>query len=495
MTIESGSKLGKDAPIILDVAIIGAGVSGINAAYRLQSSPSAAVSYTIFDSRDSIGGTWDLFRYPGIRSDSDIFSFGFSWSPWHRRELLAQGRDIKQYMIDSAKSAGIDQRIKYQHRVLAANWRSDEKYWELLVQNERQETSTYHARFILLGTGYYNYEQPRQTVIPGLDNFRGKVIHPQFWPENFDYTDKEVVVIGSGATAVTIVPSMADKVKRITMLQRSPTYIVPFASHSKIRDWLSALLPRRISHAVNRCFWIIYVYWISVFCALFPGVARDLLRRATVDQLPSDVPWDPHFKPNYKPWEQRLCASPDGDFFAAIRSKKAAVVTDTIATVTEKTIQLASGDELSADVIVTATGIQLLFAGGMKFSIDGKKLDVSEKLMWKAAMIQDLPNLIFALGYLKSGSWTLGADCAAQLLVRLLDKTRSTNTKSATPRLQYDGKIETKPLWGLLNSTYLAGYEKDFPQTGPGVWCNRDNYIKDVIVANWGSLEDGLCFE
>jgi cation diffusion facilitator CzcD-associated flavoprotein CzcO len=490
------SQAGKDSLTELDVIIVGAGVSGINAAYRLKTAAPAGTAYTILEARNSIGGTWDLFRYPGIRSDSDIFSFGFSWSPWYRREVLAQGADIRQYMIDSAKSAGIDQHIQYRHKVLSANWLSDAKVWELNVLDEpQQETRVYRSRFLFLGTGYYNYEEPRQTVIPGLDDFQGKIIHPQFWPEDYDYTDKEVVIVGSGATAITLVPSMADKVKRITMLQRSPTYVLPVPNHSKLRDWLFALLPRSIVHRINRSIWIFVTYIVSVFCARFPEVARKALRRANTSLLPRDVPHDPHFTPRYKPWEQRLCVSPDGDIFRAIRRRKARIVTDTISTVTKETIRLDSGEELRPDVIVTATGIQLLFAGGINFMIDGQPLDVSKKMVWKAAMIQDMPNLVFALGYLKSGSWTLGADCAAQLLIRLMKNMKSNKTSAVTPQLPSSEKMDTKPLWGLLNSTYLAGYESEFPQTGTGIWCNRDNYIKDIIQAKWGDLKTGLHFE
>ncbi|EGX93923.1 flavin-binding monooxygenase, putative [Cordyceps militaris CM01] len=481
-----------------DVIIIGAGVSGINAAYRLQTElPGCRL--VILEARASIGGTWDLFRYPGIRSDSDIFSFGFAWRPWYRSELLAHGRDIKQYMVDAARDTGIDKHIRYHHKVLSANWVSKERAWELLVQEPgRTEAAVYRGQFVFLGTGYYNYEQPRQTTIPGLETFQGNIIHPQFWPKDYDYTDKEMVVIGSGATAVTIVPSVAEKVKRVTMLQRSPTYMFPLASRSRVRSFLFAVLPGALMHRINRVTWILFAYLLTVWCAHYPAAVARYIRKRTVAALPAGYAWDPHFKPRYKPWEQRLCVVPDGDIFAAIRSSKAVVVTDTIETVTADAIRLSSGQRLPADVIVTATGIQLLFAGGIRFTLDGgAPLDAARKVVWNAAMIQDLPNTVFAIGYLKSGAWTLGADCAARLLIRLMREARTRGARMVTPRLDEDGgrEMARRPLWGILTSTYLEGYEKAFPQTGTGIWCNRENYIKDMYAARWGDIQTGLCFE
>ncbi|KAM3520161.1 hypothetical protein NHJ13051_007035 [Beauveria bassiana] len=481
-----------------DVIIIGAGVSGINAAYRLQSQMPGC-RLVVLEARASIGGTWDLFRYPGIRSDSDIFSFGFAWSPWYRTELLAHGGDIKQYMIDAAKRTGIDKHIRYHRKVLSADWFSQEQMWKLSVQGPGQTSGSpvvYSGRFLFMGTGYYNYEQPRQTTIPGLENFAGKVIHPQFWPEDYDYRGKEMVVIGSGATAVTIVPSVADKVKRVTMLQRSPTYMLPLANRSKVREFLFAALPGTVVHKINRVVHILFTYLVTVWCAYCPAAVARHLRKQAVRLLPEGYAWDPHFAPRYKPWDQRLCIVPDGDIFAAIRSAKAAVVTDTIQTVTADSIQLASGKTLPADVIVTATGLQLLFAGGIQFTIDGAPFDAPSKFMWNAAMIQDLPNAVISIGYLKSGSWTLGADCAVQLLIRLIKETRKRGAGVVSARIDDTrDKMVSRPLFGLLNSTYIQGSEALFPQTGTGIWCNRDNPIKDMYAARWGSIDTGLYFE
>ncbi|POR35278.1 FAD-containing monooxygenase EthA [Tolypocladium paradoxum] len=474
-----------------DVVIVGAGISGINAAYRIQTQAPPGTTYAIFEGRDSIGGTWDLFRYPGIRSDSDVFTFGFAWNPWSKRETLGMGPDIKEYMIQSAKSVGIDRHIRYRHKVTSANWIPEEKCWEVAAHNDREEKpGVYRSRFILLGTGYYDYEQPLETVIPGIDGFQGKVIHPQFWPEDYDYTGKSVVVIGSGATAVTIVPSVADKVKHVTMLQRSPTYIFPLPQHGKLTAFVFALLPRRMAQWLNRIIWILQGYLMVVVCRKFPGIAKRIIRRANIKHLPPDVAWDPHFKPRYNPWEQRLCASMDGDFFAAIRSGKASVVTDTIDTVTEDGIKLTSGAVLHPDAIVTATGLKLKFAGGIHFSINGEALDTTQRFAWRSCMLQGLPNLIFVVGY-ENASWTLGADCAAQLLTRLMWELRKKHVTVAMPHMDNPEEMEAKPMLSL-SATYLKRMDKSFPKGGTGVWSPRSHYMADLYAAKWGDIKTGL---
>lgn len=474
-----------------DVVIIGAGISGINAAYRIQTQAPPGTSYAIFEGRDSIGGTWDLFRYPGIRSDSDIFTFGFEWNPWAKKETLAAGPDIKEYIVQSAKSAGIDRHIRYRHKVTSANWISEDKCWEVATHKDGQEKpSVYRARFLLLGTGYYDYEQPLETVIPGIGDFQGKVIHPQFWPEDYDCTGKNIVVIGSGATAVTIVPSVADKVEHVTMLQRSPTYIFPLPKYGKLTAFIFALLPRRMAQWLNRVTWILQSYLMIVACRNFPGLAKKLIRHVNIKLLPPDVAWDPHFKPRYNPWEQRLCASMDGDFFAAIRSGKASIVTDTIDTVTKDSIRLASGDVLRPDAIVTATGLKLKFAGGIQFSIDGKPLDATGRFAWRSCMLQDLPNLVFIVGF-ENASWTLGADCAAQLLTRLLWELRKKNATVATPYMENPEQMEVKPMLSL-SATYLKRMNKSLPKGGTGVWSPRNHYMADLYAAKWGDIKTGL---
>lgn len=472
-----------------DVLVVGAGISGINAAYRLQTEAPKGTTYAVFEARDTLGGTWDFFKYPGIRSDSDIFTFGFSWKPWVKGETIAQGADIKAYMDEAAHETGIDRHIRYRHRVNAANWSPQTQCWELTVDADGKQ-QTFRSRFMLLGTGYYNYDTPLQSKIPGIDNFAGKVIHPQFWPEDYDYTDKHMVVIGSGATAVTIVPAVSEKVQHVTMLQRSPTYIMPLPRHSKLTGLLFAVLPRFLAHRLNRAIWIFQSYVMIFFCRAFPVIARALIRRVNRALLPKSVPVDPHFTPRYNPWQQRLCASMDGDIFAAMRKGKASVVTDHIETITKDTIKLKSGAELHPDVIVTATGLGLRFAGGMAITVDGKPFDITQKFIWRACMLQDLPNVIYVVGY-ENASWTLGADCAALVLTRLLNELKKNGKTSATPRLENPAEMKERPLLNL-ESSYLKNANLTFPKGGTGVWSPRSTYLQDLYRAKYGDLSTGL---
>lgn len=480
-----------DGHLFFDVVIIGAGISGINAAYRIQTEGPAEITYAILEGRDSLGGTWDLFRYPGIRSDSDIFTFGFPWSPWKHNVSLASADQIKAYMTQSAESQGIDQHILYRHRVLSANWSSPEKCWELLVAGTgRDQPITVRARFLLLGTGYYDYERPLEAVIPGIENFAGRVIHPQFWPEDYDYTGKEVVIIGSGATAVTVLPAMAEKAKHVTMLQRSPGYVFSLPSNSLITALLFAVLPARVAHYLSRLIWLLRSHLTTLFCRTWPGLAKAVIKHVTIKQLPPDVAWDPNFKPRYNPWEQRFCACVDGDFFAALRSGKASVVTGTIRTVTERTIELDSGESLRPDVIVTATGLKLRFGGGIQFAVDGRPFRWCDKFAWRAAMVQDVPNLLFLTGY-ETASWTLGADVSARLFVRILREMRARGAAVALPRPSRP--MPEKPMMSLT-STYLKTVREVLPKAGTGVWAAKTNYFADMARAKWGNLLTDLEF-
>ncbi|GAB1313187.1 FAD-containing monooxygenase EthA [Madurella fahalii] len=474
-----------------DIVIIGAGISGINAAYRIQTEGPADISYAILEGRDSLGGTWDLFRYPGIRSDSDIFTFGFHWSPWKHNVSLASADQIKTYMTQSAESQGIDQHILYRHSVVSANWSSAEQIWKLQVAVAGQDQPVmFRSRFLLLGTGYYDYEKPLEAVIPGIENFAGQVIHPQFWPKDYDYTGKDVVIIGSGATAVTLLPSMAEKAKHVTMLQRSPGYVFSLPSNSIFSTLLFAILPLSLAHYLNRIMWLFRSHLTTVLCRTWPGLAKLIIKRLTIKQLPPDIPWDPNFKPRYNPWEQRFCACVDGDFFAALRSGKADVVTDTIKTTTDETVELDSGKSLRPDVIVTATGLKLRFGGGIRFAVDGRPFKWSDKFAWRAAMLQDVPNLLFLTGY-ETASWTLGADVSARLFVRILREMRARGATVAVPRPSRP--MPENPMM-TLTSTYLKPARDVLPKAGTGVWAAKTNYFADMARANWGSLSADLEF-
>lgn len=470
-----------------DVVIVGAGISGINAAYRIQSEL-PGYSYAVLEARDAIGGTWDLFRYPGIRSDSDLFTFGFSWQPWKSDNPIAEGGSISRYMRDTARQHGIDSHILFRHKLAAADWSSADSTWSLSV-NHDGEDKTYTARFVIFGTGYYDYQNPLQTNIPGLDRFQGQTIHPQFWPEDLDYSDKRVVIIGSGATAVTLLPKMAERAARTTMLQRSPTYILSLPNRSM--NPLSWVLPSSWFAKWQRISWILTSRLFFLFCQRFPWLARMLLRLSVSRQLPGHIPHDPHFRPRYNPWDQRLCVCPDGDFFKSLHSGRADVKTDTIESVTEGGLRLGSGDALDADIIVTATGLRLQIAGGAAISVDGRKVDIADKYLWNGVMLQDVPNASFVIGY-TNASWTLGADATALSVTRLLKNLESRKVVAATPRVADASRLQQRRLLNL-NSTYVSVAEKSLPKAADrGPWRPRDNYMSDYVFSQYGKLDEEL---
>lgn len=468
-----------DNGICLDIVIVGAGISGINAAYRVQSQ--LRCSYAILEAREAIGGTWDIFRYPGVRSDSDLFTFGFPWQPWEKDSPIAEGEDILKYMGEAASNHGIDKNIRFNHKVVSASWSSTRNMWRLSVAQGLGETITYTARFIIFSTGYYNYDQPLYSEIPGLQTFQGALIHPQFWPKDFDYANKKVVVIGSGATAFTLIPALAEKANRVTMLQRSPSYISSVSN----TGLLSLFLPQKL----NRLWWILAAQLFYLFCQKFPKVSRWLLRREVSKELPEHIPHDPHFEPKYNPWDQRLCVCPNGDFFKSLHTGKADVKTDTIKKVTKDGILLDSGGVLDSDVIVTATGLKLQSGGGVKIDIDKEPVDITEKMMWRGVMIQDLPNASFPLGY-TNASWTLGADATALCTTRLVKYMEKNRLVSVTPRLS--GQVHPRKLLNL-NSTYINTAEKSLPKAGDrGPWLPRSNYFTDILIAKYAPLGDSL---
>ena len=476
---------------LFDIIIVGAGIGGINAAYRIQTElPSA--SYTILEARGGIGGTWDLFRYPGFRSDSELYTFGFAWRPWVKQRSIANGDEIRKYIRESAALYGIDQKIQFHHKLVSADWSSDQQTWKLLVDEKGLKTY-FHARFVILSTGYYDYDEALSSPIPGIDKFTGTVVHPQFWPEDLDYKDKKIIVVGSGSTAVTLIPSLAETASHVTMLQRSPTYIAARPAIDPFSQWASRLLPHRIAYRLTRLKVLIRSFLFLKFCVYYPLTARNLIKKATLKQLPSNVPHDPHFSPRYNPWEQRICLSPDGDFFAAMRAGKASVVTDTITTVTETGIQLTSGTMLDADIIITATGLKIKFAGGVHISVDNVPITANDKFLWKNAMLQDVPNMATVIGYTNL-SWTLGADATALLVCRLLKSMKAEGKSSAVPRLEDTGGMKTLPVLNL-SSTYVVRGAKDMPRAGDKApWRSRSSYFSDLWGAKFGNITEGLEF-
>jgi len=474
-----------------DVVIVGAGIAGINFAYRLQTQ-NPDLNFTILESRDNIGGTWDLFKFPGIRSDSDLYTFGFPWRPWTEQKTIAEGPLIVNYIKESAAMYGIDQKVKFRHKVSSANWSSEQQAWSLSVDADGQPT-VFRGRFMLLCTGYYDYNQALPTVIPGIENFKGKTVHPQFWPEDLDYTGQNIVIIGSGATAITLLPVLAETASHVTMLQRSPSYLLSLPKADGLDVLIQNICPESLAHKLIRIKWLTFSFLLVSFCRYFPGRAKGLIHKATIKQLPPSIPHDPHFKPAYNPFEQRMCFCPDGDFYASLRSGKSSVVTGQIDTVTDKSIKLTNGQELHPDIIVTATGLKIQLAGGMKLTVDNTPFKINEKFIWKGVMLQDLPNAAFVVGYVDA-SWTLGANATAFLICRLLNQMKKDGTAVVVPRLKEEEQRNMKEMPMLnLSSTYVQKAKDVMPRAGDaGQWRPRRTYMRDIWEARFGDIRKGL---
>lgn len=472
-----------------DVIIVGAGISGINSAYRLQTQlPNH--SYTILEARGAIGGTWDLFRYPGIRSDSDLYTFGFPWRPWVEDRAIADGASIRNYIKDSAAAYKIDGKVKFHHRFLSGDWSTKQQRWTLLIDADGVKT-TYRTRFVILSTGYYNYHEPMEANIPGLNNFKGKLIHPQFWPEDYDYSGKKMVIIGSGATAVTILPVVAQNTSHVTLLQRSPGYIVAVPAKDKTAHFLRTLLPTWLAYKILKWKFVVLPFLFFQYCRSFPESAKKLIRGGAEKMLPERIAFDPNFKPTYNPWEQRLCACPDGDFYKAFHTDTVDIVTSCIQNITENSIITESGQVLETDVIVTATGLKLQLAGGATISVDGTAATFKDKFLWKGVMIQDIPNVSFIIGH-TNASWTLGADSSATFTCRLLKHMERKGMTSAIPSMPDSEEPVGAPILNL-NSTYIEKAKEDLPQvSNSGPWKRRSHWLKDDWIAHYGSLTTGM---
>lgn len=472
-----------------DVLIVGAGLSGIGAAYHLQQR-CPGKTYAILEARDAIGGTWDLFRYPGIRSDSDMHTLGYRFRPWVDAKSIADGPSILRYIRDTAREAGIEERIRFRHRVVSASWSSEEARWTVEVERGEGEAVTMTCDFLLVCSGYYRYDRGYKPEFPGEERFQGELVHPQHWPEGLDYDGKRVVVIGSGATAVTLVPAMAERAAKVTMLQRSPTYVISMPAKDPLANGLRRLLPDRVVYPIVR--------WKNVILQMAnyrlsrkrPEWVKRLLRRGVKRHLPPDFDVDTHFKPSYNPWDQRLCLVPDADLFKAIRSGRADVVTDRIKTFTEKGIELESGRELEADVIVTATGLELLFLGGMKVSVDGEEADLTKAFTYKGMMLDGIPNMAFTIGY-TNASWTLKADLVAEYVCRLLNHMDANGYNRCVPRAD-DPTLTEEPLLDFTSGYVLRALDHLPKQGSKEPWKLRQNYPVDLRTLRFGPLEDGV---
>ncbi|OAA72390.1 Flavin monooxygenase-like protein [Cordyceps fumosorosea ARSEF 2679] len=476
-----------------DVVIVGAGISGIGFAYRLQQS-NPNLSYVIIEGRHEIGGTWSLFKYPGIRSDSDLYTFSFPWKPWTKGQAIAEGPLIQEYLNEAVEEQGIRPHIKFNHKVNAMDWSSAANIWTVNVTSDGSTQRQIRSRFVCLGSGYYDYDEPLKAVIPGIDQFQGSVIHPQFWPEDFDYTDKNVVIIGSGATAVTLLPSMTDKAAHVTMLQRSPSWIIPVPNRSKgIESFMQRWLPGRLSAALVRFRRTLMGLLFVNYCLWRPSSARKLLLGMTEKQLPAGTDMAPNHTPAYDPWSQRLCATPDADFYAALRAGTASVVTGRIATVTEKSIRLESGEELHPDVIVTATGLKTAVGGNARIAVDGVAAHLPDRYSWKGAMLEGLPNLFYAFGYVDA-SWTPGADATAQLAGRMIRQMDREGKRALIPRRTERERETMKDVpFMRLSSTYVKSGLVNLPKSGDAKqWQPRSYYFKDITNAWWGDIRSSI---
>jgi cation diffusion facilitator CzcD-associated flavoprotein CzcO len=472
----------------VDVIVVGAGLSGIGGACQIRMN-CPDKSFVILEGRDAIGGTWDLFRYPGVRSDSDMYTLGYRFRPWRDAKAIADGPAILNYIRDTAAEFGVDKAIRFSHRVRRASWSSDNARWTVEVETGPEKNLVQlTCNFLYLCTGYYDYESGYTPEWPGVAQFHGTIVHPQKWPEDLDYAGKRIVVIGSGATAITLVPAMARDAAHVTMLQRSPSYIVTRPAEDKIANWLRRSLPDRAAYVVAR--------WKNVLTATFfyslarkkPELFKWMVAKGVRKELREKYD-SKHFTPPYNPWDQRLCFAPDADLFTAIRDGRVSVVTDQIDTFTEDGLLLKSGEHLDADIIVTATGLVLRLFSGMQLIVDNAPVDMPKTLVYKGMMFSDIPNLAFAVGY-TNASWTLKCDLTAEYVCRLLNHMDHHGYAICTPRVN-DPDIEQEPVIDF-NSGYVLRALDALPRQGSKTpWRLHQNYMKDLRMMRYGRVDDG----
>ncbi len=470
-----------------DVLIVGAGLSGIGAAAHLKME-CPGKTFVILEGREAMGGTWDLFRYPGIRSDSDMFTFGYRFRPWNDTKSLADGASILKYILETAEEYDLLEKIRYNHRVVKAEWSTDDANWKVTV-NTGDEDVQITTNFLYLCTGYYEYDEGYTPEFKGREKFNGQIVHPQKWTDDIEYADKKVVVIGSGATAVTLVPALAKKAKHVTMLQRSPTYILSVPAKDKIANFLRKVLPSRASYTISR--WKNVIIGMSIYSLSRkrPTLLKKILDRGVKKEVGEELA-NEHFRPHYNPWDQRLCLVPDSDLFKVIREKKASVVTNHIETFTETGIELKSGEHIDADIIVTATGLAMKIMAGLQLVVDGKPVELSKTITYKGMMYSDVPNAASAFGY-TNASWTLKADLTAQYICRMLNFMDEKSYAICTPRLD-DPSVKPEPPVDF-SSGYIQRAMKDLPKQGSKLpWRVNQNYIKDIKMFRYGQIEDGV---
>ena len=475
-----------------DVVIVGAGVSGIGAACHLRRS-CPGKTFAILEGRSAIGGTWDLFRYPGIRSDSDMHTFGYSFKPWRAAKAIADGPSIRAYVQEAADEYAVMPHIRFRHRVLTASWCSTEARWSLEVeQAETGRRVAFTCGFLFMCSGYYRYEKGYLPEFPGIEQFQGPVIHPQAWPEDLDYAGKRIAVIGSGATAMTLVPAMAEQAAKVTMIQRSPTYVVSRPAEDAIANWLRRWLPERLAYALTRWKNVQFQQYFYRRTRVAPDAVKAKLLAPVRAYLGPDYDVDKHFTPTYNPWDQRLCLIPDADLFKAINSGKAAVVTDVIKGIGANGVQLESGHEVEADILVTATGLNLGILGAIEFSVDGEAVNFPNTVNYKGIMFSGVPNLANVFGYVNA-SWTLRADITCEYVCRLLKRMDKLHMRQCTARLrEEDQDMQLLPWIVGFTPGYMARTMHLLPKQGDrDPWRNTQNYPLDRKMARQGPLEDG----
>jgi monooxygenase len=473
----------------VDVLVVGAGLSGIGAGCHLETR-CPGKSYAILEARSSIGGTWDLFRYPGVRSDSDMYTLGYSFRPWREAKAIADGPAILSYVKETAGDYGVEGKIRTGHRVVRAEWSSADARWTVEAERtDTGETVRLSCGFLLMCTGYYRYDAGYTPEFPGRERFAGRIVHPQFWTDDVDHAGKRVVVIGSGATAVTLVPAMAETAKHVTMLQRSPSYVLSLPAEDPIANVARRFLPPKLAYSIVRWKNVLLTMLVFQLSRRRPRVMKALIRKGLENRLPPGYDIDTHFKPRYNPWDQRMCLVPDGDLFEAICDGRASVVTDTIETFTETGLRLESGADLEADLVVTATGLDLLPLGGMEMSVDGREVELPETMGYKGMMLSGVPNMAASIGY-TNASWTLKCDLTCEYVCRLLNHMDEHGYRQATPQ-NNDPSVREEPFIDFTSGYVLRAIDR-FPRQGSKApWRLYQNYARDIVALRHGKLEDG----
>lgn len=473
-----------------DVLIIGAGISGIGAAYRINEK-NPGLDYAVLERRSRIGGTWDLFRYPGIRSDSDILTLSYPWEPWTRPENVADGADIREYLVATARKHGIFDHIRFDTHVLSADWDSATDTWTVQTTEDGMP-KTYRSRFVFFGTGYYDYDKPYVPEFPGIEIFSGDVVNPQHWPESLDYAGKRMVVIGSGATAISLVPALTRQAEHVTMLQRTPSYLLSSRRVNPVVQALRKIPPPWLGYRLAWLHNLIFVMAIYAIAQTAPRFSRWLIRKVAKSYLPEDYPVDVHFNPPYDPWDQRLCLILSGDLYQAIGEGRATVITDGIDHIDNTGIVLNSGKRIDADIIVTATGLQLQALGGVAIFIDGEEITPQDRFVYKEHMLEDVPNLAWCIGYINA-SWTLRADLTARAVARLLAHMDKHGYTHAYPHLG-DTPMPDKPAWNI-NAGYVKRAPHALPKSGTRrPWNVRHNYLLDVLDHRFDRIDESMVF-